>query len=76
MKKIIILGDISKKKIRETILQRALITNDPSILDSGEEFEDILDESEEDEGYLDDPEGIAIPWEEKYEGKENENKTE
>ena len=64
------------KKIRETILQRALITNDPSILDSGEEFEDILDESEEDEGYLDDPEGIAIPWEEKYEGKENENKTE
>ena len=43
------------KKIREMIMQRALITNDPSIID------DL-----EDEDWLDDPEGIAIPWEEKY----------
>ena len=64
------------KKIRETILQRALITNDPSIIDADEEFEDILDESEEDEDYLDDPEGIAIPWEEKYGSEKDENKTE
>jgi His-Xaa-Ser system protein HxsD len=49
------------KKIRESIIQRSLITNDPSLLD-----EDSLFNDEEDlEKYLDDPEGIAIPWEEK-----------
>jgi len=48
------------KKIRETIIQRALITNDPSIIT---EEEDVNEDIEE---YLDDPEGIAIPWEEKY----------
>jgi len=56
------------KKTRETILQRALITNDPSILQNNianDEF-DNLPEDLEDNDYLEDPEGIAIPWEEKY----------
>ncbi len=43
------------KKLRETILQRALITNDPLMLE-----DDVSDD------FIDDPEGIAIPWEEKY----------
>lgn len=54
------------KKIREMLLERALITNDPSVIQNNEEFEDNLDDLEDDEDYLDDPEGIAIPWEEKY----------
>ncbi len=40
------------KIIRQTIIQRALLTNNF-------EAEDNVD-------YLEDPEGIAIPWEEKY----------
>jgi His-Xaa-Ser system protein HxsD len=48
------------KAIRETIIQRALITNDPSIIEEENLFDKDIDE------YLDDPEGIAIPWEEKY----------
>ena len=39
-------------EIRKTIIQRALLTNG---------FEE-----KKDDDYLDDPEGIAIPWEEKY----------
>ena len=72
-------GDYKKraeqtKSIREMLLQRALIANDPSLIEgSDNEFEEILDEFEDDDDYLDDPEGIAIPWEEKY-GKEEENK--
>lgn len=57
------------KKIREVLLQRALITNDPSIIqdnitEDNDELDDVTDL--EDDDYLDDPEGIAIPWEEKY----------
>lgn len=66
------------KKIRETLLQRALLTNDPSVVQEDEEFDDIMEELEDDEDFLDDPEGIAIPWEEKYGGeakKENEAET-
>jgi His-Xaa-Ser system protein HxsD len=67
------------KKIREMFLQRAIITNDPEtaeeiIAEGGEDLggaEDVdLDELDE-EDFLDDPEGIAIPWEEKY-GKKDE----
>lgn len=39
-------------KIRETIIQRALITNTKAETEEDYEFED--------------PEGIAVPWEEKY----------
>lgn len=60
------------KSIREMILQRALIANDPSLItDRDDEFEEILSELEEDDDFTDDPDGIAIPWEDKY-GKENE----
>ena len=41
------------KKIRNMIIERALITNDQELLIDGD--------------YIDDPEGIAVPWEEKYE---------
>ncbi len=59
------------KSIREMLLQRALIANDPSMIQDDAEFNDILKELDEDDNDLDDPEGIAVPWEEKY-GKENE----
>jgi His-Xaa-Ser system protein HxsD len=49
------------RKIREVLLQRAMLTNDRLPLSS---IEDI------DEGF-DDPQGIAIPWEEKYGKKKN-----
>ena len=52
-------------EIRKSIIQRALLTND---LD-----ETIAEEGFADDDYLDDPEGIAIPWEEKY-GKQNQQK--
>ncbi|MFW6014419.1 MAG: hypothetical protein ACOCQG_04560 [Candidatus Nanoarchaeia archaeon] len=51
--------------IRQMIMQRALITNDPSLL------EDIFEDEVEDED-IDDPDGIAVPWEEKYGKEENE----
>jgi len=40
--------------IRKAIIQRALLTNG------------FNEEEKDDDNYLDDPEGIAIPWEEKY----------
>ena len=61
------------KKIREVLLQRAIITNDPSIV-KDDEIDKML-EDEDDADYLDDPEGIAIPWEEKYVNKKNDNQT-
>ena len=62
------------KEIREMLLQRALITNDPSVLDDDKMDDELLEELEDD--YLEDPEEIAIPWEEKYgdNNKENEDK--
>ncbi|MCK4521741.1 MAG: His-Xaa-Ser system protein HxsD [Nanoarchaeota archaeon] len=54
------------KKIREILLQRALITNDPCILKNDERLDDTTEELEDGKDYLDDPEGIAIPWEEKH----------
>lgn len=54
------------KKVREMIMQRALITNDSGIIRG--KFDELMKdlEGEEDSDYLKDPEGIAIPWEEKY----------
>lgn len=55
-------------RIRELIMQRALLTN--AQLSGGQDYES--DEainspgSEDDADFLEDPEGIAIPWEEKY----------
>lgn len=65
------------KDIRTMIVQRAIITGDPKVLDNIESImdDDSLDEEtkkllkeleEEDDDELNDPEGIAIPWEEKY----------
>lgn len=54
------------KDIRTTLIQAALLANEPRAADT--EDNDILDELDDDD-FLDDPEGIAIPWEEKY-GKE------
>jgi len=59
------------KKIREMLLERALITNDPTVIPNPTEFEDLTDG----EDYFDDPEGIAIPWEEKYGDKANKEET-
>ena len=57
------------------LLQRALITNDASILDNDEEFDELIEGLEDDED-LEDPEGIAVPWEEKYGDKADEDKAE
>lgn len=67
------------KNIREALLQRALFTNDPELIQNNTiaseddaEFEKLLKEIEEKgDDALDDPQGIAIPWEEKY-GKKKE----
>ena len=66
------------KTIRETLLQRALITNDPGSLPVeddkiDEEIQKILEEIDDDDDVFDDPEGIAVPWEEKYGKQEQEN---
>ncbi|MCF7861554.1 hypothetical protein K9M79_04890 [Candidatus Woesearchaeota archaeon] len=62
------------QKIREMLIQRSIITNDPEILKNDElndeEFNHILDKLDEDyDEFLDDPKEIAIPWEEKYGNK-------
>lgn len=58
------------RKLRETVLQRALLSNDPEILgDVAKSGADIPDFEDEEGMDIEDPEGIAIPWEEKY-GKE------
>lgn len=69
------------RELRIAILQRALVTNNPSLVgvkDKDEELDEetkkLLKELEDEEDdFLDDPEGIAIPWEEKY-GKKNKKK--
>lgn len=50
--------------IRNAIIQRALLTNDlPEVAGFHDEVPD--------ESFIDDPEGIAVPWEEKF-GKDKE----
>lgn len=70
------------KDIRTMIVQRAIVTNDPEIIteksdddDLDEETKKLLKELEqEDDDFLDDPQGIAIPWEEKYGKKSKKRK--
>lgn len=52
------------QKIRELVINRALY----STLDSGSAG-DMDFEEEDDLDFLDDPLGIAVPWEEKFEGE-------
>ena len=47
------------QEVKESIVKRALMTN------VGAEITDE-EEADDDASYLDDPEGIAVPWEEKY----------
>lgn len=57
--------------IRQIILQKALLGSSG---DDETELEGDLNEIDlGDEDYLDDPQGIAIPWEEKYGDKKNGN---
>lgn len=60
---------IAKKtqKIRELVINRALY----STLDSGSSGDLDFDE-DDDLDFLDDPLGIAVPWEEKFEGEQAE----
>ena len=50
--------------IRQMMIQRALFTND-------NELEKMFGAESKDASYEDDPEGIAVPWEEKF-GEKNE----
>ena len=52
------------KKIRETIVERALFSALP--------HKEIIAEEEEEKVFEEDPLGIAVPWEEKY-GKEKKH---
>lgn len=48
----------ANQEVKEAIVKRAMMTNVGS---------DFVEEDEDDDAsYLDDPEGIAVPWEEKY----------
>lgn len=58
----------NNKEIRQMILQRAIVTNDPEALLNSIEKELDLDLDD-----IEDPEGIAIPWEEKYKKNEQNN---
>jgi len=51
---------IKNKNIREIIIQRALLTNDSSLVEESKRIEDPL--------------GIAIPWQEKYGKKPKKTK--
>ncbi len=70
----------SKKNavLRQTMLQAALLSTEKpaeSIVESNsseEETEIMLPEDLKDADFLEDPEGIAIPWEEKYK-KQNQS---
>jgi len=53
--------------IRKALIQRALLTNDPSLLK--EDDDPDLKEIEKDLDYLKDPKGISIPWEKKHSKK-------
>jgi His-Xaa-Ser system protein HxsD len=59
------------RKIREALITRAILTNDPGAMDDELSEENNIDVEE----YLSTPEDIAIPWEEKHgkEKKEHEN---
>ena len=50
------------KDIRAAILQRVLLTSDPGLVKDDQPEQDIDFEDDT----FDDPEGIAVPWEEKY----------
>ena len=58
---------IAKKtqKIRELVINRALYS---AIDAGGAPGATVLDDDDDDLSFLDDPLGIAVPWEEKYEG--------
>jgi His-Xaa-Ser system protein HxsD len=59
------------KEIREMFLERAIITNDPRMAEPEAPDEGLFENVDDgDEDFLDDPDGIAIPWEEKYGKKE------
>lgn len=57
--------------IREAIIQRALLTAEFA---SKAPPQDIPDFEESDADFIEDPEGIAIPWEEKFGDKKKEVK--
>lgn len=65
--------------IRKSIMQRALLTSELSRevpIGSGKRAQESHEEFDEAEAdYIDDPEGIAIPWEEKF-GKKGSGKGE
>lgn len=68
-------NDEKTKDFKEILIKRVLDFNENTDQDNIDEemLEKILDD--EDDDWLDDPEGIAIPWEEKY-GKNDEDKSE
>lgn len=70
-------------KLREAIMQRVVLTNsqisEPVLVDGDVELSEGVNEASpdgiddfDDEDWLEDPEGIAVPWEEKYGDKSEE----
>ncbi len=64
-------------RIRELIMQRALLTNAQLSEEPSSDADESINNTgiEDDADFLEDPEGIAIPWEEKY-GKSASSKKE
>lgn len=56
------------KEIKDTIVKRALLTNEKCVeeQDFEESIEEKPEEIDEEESYIDDPLGIAKPWEETH----------
>jgi His-Xaa-Ser system protein HxsD len=67
------------RKVREMILQRALLTNDPFSMQKKSQAgapEEWLDEPKSAEGSNeDDPEGIMEPWDDRHSDKKSEKAT-
>lgn len=66
------------KEVRDMIVQKALLANDPGLNNcQAENFVDDSDsfpfDENEDQDFLDDELGIAVPWEEKYGENEDED---
>lgn len=72
---------IKNSKIREAIMKRVTMTNAPKLDNASVTNQEVSDEAkldtdfDDEEFEFDDPEGIAIPWEEKY-GKDKDKQGE
>ena len=67
---------IKNDQFRTAMINRVLLTNSEQKEESYDEIDDEIEsweeENEDEKPWFDDPEGIAVPWEEKYGDKSKE----